>query len=353
MTDEKKRSFIINVLFILILAGGVYVAFTYLLAWLFPFIVGGIVALALRRPIDWLTAKTKISRTVWSVLLVVVTFAVLVLAAVLIFDRILTEVLSFIKSLPEHIPAVTNWLSGVNASLQDAMKDMPDDFKKSLQETLLNTPVNMINSLAGSATAFTVNLALSMPELLISTIITIVACCFVTKDYYMISGFIRKQVSAERWDTIVAAKNQFTEKTFKMLRGYVLIMFITFAELAIGLSLLQIKYAVVIALLISLVDIMPVLGTGTVMLPWGIISIAAGKLWHGVGLLVVYVLVTAIRYVIEPRIIGKQVGLPPIVTLFSMFLGLRIFGFAGLFGFPMILIVLKNLQDTGKIRIWK
>ena len=353
MTESKKKSFIINVIFIALIVLLVYFGFKYLFGWIFPFLIGAAVAIALQKPIDWLTAKTRFSRTLWSLLLVCVTFVVLIFIVGFIAMQLLQEILAFFRTLPGYVPGITSWLSQLSTSLDDAMTGLPDQVTVQIRDIIVNTPKNLVTPLADWATGFAGSTAMMLPSLLISTIITIVACCFVTKDYYLIAGFFKKQLSAERWEIVVEAKDQFMKNTLKMLRGYAMIMSITFAELAIGLTILRIPYSIAIALLISFVDILPVVGTGTVMIPWAIICIATGNLWIGIGLLVVYGIITVIRYIIEPKIIGKQVGLQPIVTLFIMFVGLQLFGILGLFGFPIILIILKNLQDTGKIRIWK
>jgi predicted PurR-regulated permease PerM len=138
-----------------------------------------------------------------------------------------------------------------------------------------------------------------------------------------------------------------------MLKGYTIVILITFTELFIGFLILRIEYAAILALLIAVVDILPVLGTGVVLIPWALVDFAIGKPVIGVGILILYLVITLIRNVIEPKIIGEQVGLPPVVTLIAMYGGLKLFGFTGLWGLPVILIVLVNLQDAGMLRIWK
>ena len=139
----------------------------------------------------------------------------------------------------------------------------------------------------------------------------------------------------------------------KCLASYALILCITFAELSIGLSVLRVPNAVLIALCIAVFDILPVLGTGGIMIPWGIICLILGKWVLGFGLLVLYVIITVVRNIIEPKIVGYQVGLHPVVTLLCMLTGLQFFGLLGLFGFPITLSLLKNLNDRGLIHIFK
>src|SRR5699024_9383370 len=120
-----------------------------------------------------------------------------------------------------------------------------------------------------------------------------------------------------------------------------------FVELAIGLSIIGVDRAVLIALGIAVFDILPVLGTGGIMLPWAAIRALAGDYRMAISLFVVYLIITVIRNIIEPKIVGQQIGLHPVVTLISMFVGLQLFGAVGLFGLPITLSLLRNLNDNG------
>ena len=110
---------------------------------------------------------------------------------------------------------------------------------------------------------------------------------------------------------------------------------------------------VIIALLISIFDILPVLGTGGIMIPWSIISLITGDVRLGILLAIVYIVVTVIRNIIEPKIVGQQLGLHPLVTLVSMFIGVNIAGIVGLFGFPILLSLLVHLNSKGVISLYK
>ena len=107
-----------------------------------------------------------------------------------------------------------------------------------------------------------------------------------------------------------------------------------------------------VALLIAIFDILPVLGTGGIMIPWAILTALGGDMGRALALLVVYVIITIIRNIIEPRIVGKQIGLHPVLTLMSMFVGTHLFGVVGLFGLPILLSLLRYLNDTGTISLF-
>ena len=100
-------------------------------------------------------------------------------------------------------------------------------------------------------------------------------------------------------------------------------------------------------------DILPAVGTGGIIIPWGIIAMVLGDIPFGIGMLALYLIVTVIRNTLEPKIVGEQVGLHPVATLMAMFLGTKLMGIVGLFGFPIGLVILKKLNDSGKIKLFK
>ena len=130
-------------------------------------------------------------------------------------------------------------------------------------------------------------------------------------------------------------------------------MSITFVELSIGFSIIGIDNAILIALCIAIFDILPVLGTGGVVIPWIVVNLVLGNFGMAASLTVLYIIVTFIRNVIEPKIVGSQLGLHPIVTLSSMFAGVQMLGAIGLFGFPIGLSLLVHLDRKGTINIFK
>ena len=167
------------------------------------------------------------------------------------------------------------------------------------------------------------------------------------------TDFCLKQLNDRARGIAVEIKNYIVGTLFVCIRSYLLIMSITFVELAIGLSLIRIPRAVLVALLIAVFDILPVLGTGGIMLPWVVIAALQGDISRAVGLLVIYLIITVIRNIIEPKIVGKQLGLHPVVTLVAMFVGASFAGIIGLFGLPIGLSLLCDLNNRGVIRIFK
>ena len=144
----------------------------------------------------------------------------------------------------------------------------------------------------------------------------------------------------------------------KWFKSYATIIFITFCEVAIGLNILKLigvydgGYLVAISIVTAVVDILPVLGTGTVMIPWAVINFFTGNVGLGIGLLILYAIITVIRQILEPRLVAMNVGIHPVLTLMGMYLGVQLFGVIGIFLLPITFVLLKALNDEGIVHLW-
>ena len=125
---------------------------------------------------------------------------------------------------------------------------------------------------------------------------------------------------------------------------------LTFAELSLGFFLLRIGYPFLLALLTALLDILPILGVGIILLPFALFSLVTGHVGRGVGLLVLYAAITVIRQIAESHLVGKSLGLHPILMLVSFYVGLGLFGVAGFLLGPAIAMLAKALFEQREAR---
>lgn len=361
MNIEKRKQFIINTIFVGFIVILFYLFLKYALGLFFPFLVGLFIAMLLQRPLAFISKHTKMPRKIVGAILTILTF-------VLIFALIATlgaAIVSQFKGLLSYIGGILNdfpaFLDTIQSKLISMLSFLPENLSESVNQTIMNGFENLkninfsnfnITSLFGPLGGIW-NAAKQIPNVLVTTLITIITTLFLTMDYRLVVNFIRNQLSEKHKALVTDSKKIFFNTIWKMLRAYVIIMTITCVELFIGLSILKVPYALVLALIICIVDILPVLGTGTVIIPWAIYEFIMGNSNLALGLAVMYVLITVIRNFIEPKIVGHSVGLHPIVTLTSMYVGLQLFGFFGMLMMPIIIIMIKVLQDNGKIHLWK
>lgn len=353
MNIEAKKKFIINFAFFTIAAVIAYFVMKYAIGWFFPFIIGFIVALIVQKPVDFLTVKTRLPRSFWAITAVVLFFAVTLGVIVLLCVSIYNGFGSFANWIVKQMPAIKEEIASLGDGLDNLIAKLPE----AMEKPLMDYPNKLIEGATSIITKFASGLAKGIityfPNVLLTSVITLVASCFTTVYYDKIKKFILCQFDVKKQELTARVKNILVENVLKMLGGYILILFITFLELFFGLLILNVPYAGIIALIIAVFDILPVVGTGTILIPWFFIDLALDKTGQAIGILILFLVIIIVRNILEPKIIGERIGLFPLVTLISMYVGLKLFGIYGMLLLPLAIVVLIQLQKTGAINIWK
>lgn len=352
-----RRSFIINCVYFAIIAALVFVIVKYAVPILMPFILAFIIAVLLQRPIKFMHRKLRLKKKLCGLMASVLFFVAL--AAFISWGGIelFTGIHKMIINLPQFYantvePMVLDVFSKLE-TLQVWNELNLMDLLRNLETQLMDALAGLATSISTSAISMVTGVATSLPMLFIKTVLFLVATVFISMDYDKIMGFVVYQMNDRVRELFEETKAYMVNVLFVVIRSYLIIMSITFAELSIGLTIIGVDYALLIALCIAIFDILPVLGTGGVMIPWTIISIVLGNYWLALKLFILYVIITIVRNIIEPKIVGSQLGLHPIVTLSSMFAGLQLLGGIGLFGFPITLSMLVHFNKKGLIKIMK
>lgn len=357
MNIEKQRSLIINFTYWLMMGGIIYVALKYALPMLAPFVIGFCVAAILKPLVDFLSKKNQNSRRLIAIIVLLIFYAIVVFLLFLVGAKLFVFIKDFVYKIPNYYvnniePALTDSfgrLALVMNRLDPTMLSTISTLGDNIIQTLTGTVTNFSGKMINYVTSF----AGSLPSLLLRLIFTIVASVFFTIDFNTIKNFLYKQLSTKNQELLHMINVNFVGTIGKYVRAYAILMTITFVELTLGFFILDLKYGPQLALVIAFLDILPVLGTGGILIPWAIIELLLGRIGFGIKMLLLYFFITVVRNVLEPKIVGKQIGLHPLITLICMFVGLQLFGVVGLFGLPIMATILKNLNDQGTISFIK
>lgn len=372
---EKRRDFLINLLYLAAILGLAYVFFKYLFWMAAPFLLTFFFAMLLQRPLRWLDKKTeKKAHTFWSIALVVLSVMIIIIPLVFIFIGIGNKISDFVSYLVGQLDDIPTFLATLEKEILDLLKHLPSGLYKTLSNTVTESFTKLIQGGESATSAIDVDTIKSglstgisgmysvvknIPSVLIGIVIGLVAWIFFTKDYDKIVRFIQRQMPKDKKNTLVEFKQVFYKTILTMFRAYGLIMCITFGELLLGFSILSMLgimkngYFALIAAGIAIFDILPVAGSGGILMPWAIVCLVTGNYKQTIGLIIIYVVITVIRQYIEPKIVGTSLGVNPIVTLMGLYFGLKLFGFIGMFVVPITIMTLKALNDNGRISIWK
>ena len=357
MSYDKKKKFIIDIIFYGIIAAMVFLTAKYAVSWILPFIIAFAVSAVIQPFSAKVSADFSVNRrfaACFSAFLFY-GFAIGIIALSgfgiygalkkLFYNLPFIYEESIVPALVEITVSAEKLLAGIDPSLSTAVQDFTQSFAENFGSTVSEISVGAIGWLSSYIT--------KIPYFVAAVFISVIATFFISADYDRIKAFIVKQIP-EKWHLFLADVREYGVKTLgRYFKSYALIMFITFCELCLALWLLGVKNFAVIAAVTAVFDIIPVCGSGGVLIPWAVFPLVQGRYAFGIGMLVVYAIITVVRQIIEPKIVGDQIGLPPVVTLMAMFVGVRIIGVLGLFIFPVILVILKSLNDNGKIKLFK
>ena len=358
---EKRKSFIINFVYAVICIGLFYVFIKYCLGVLSPFIIAFIVAYALQRPIKWAQKKLHLkSHGIISFLLVLlvvcIIFGVLSIAVLILFDELkgfASYLTTQFSSIDELIVTLENYAMGVIVRLPQSIRGTVGDYVTNAFDSLGEGQSQIDLSMLSAPLSGAWSVVKSLPSMILSVVVAVVSCFFMASDYDKVKELVLGFFSDSKRKSVVKTKRTATKAIAKLLKAYATIMAITFAEMFLGLFLLKLigvydgSYIAIISFVTCIIDIIPVLGTGTVLIPWAVFNLIFGNFGMGVGLLVIYGAITVIRQIIEPKLVANQAGLPAIVTIMAMFIGVRIFGAFGIILLPFTVIILKLLYDEG------
>ena len=372
---EKRRKVLINTAYFALIFAAVFAAYRWLFPLIVPFIFAFVAASILNRPITAITRKTPLKRS-WLSAAAVILLVLIVAAVFFLIGMELFETLSgFYEYSVAQLNNITGLVNDLKLWILDVTVFLPETVRGILHENVtlffdniiqngfkdISIDTSMINwsELLSKGSEVITGTVGKIPSFLIATVIFVVSTVFICSDYDKIKRFFIKQVKPERAEKISYAWHLGVNSLKKMIKAYCLIILITTFELTVGFYILKFigvfesPYIIFIAVAIAVIDIIPVLGTGTVLIPWAVISFITGKIGLGIGLLVLYIIILVIRQVIEPKLVAGQVGLPPIATIIAMYVGSKTLGVLGFFILPFIVILVKVFNDAGLIHVFK
>lgn len=199
-----------------------------------------------------------------------------------------------------------------------------------------------------------IGLLMKLPDAFLFSFAMVVSSLLISASYPAWEPFLLRQMPARLQSEYFDVKLFLTKTVLRVLRAYGILFCLNYAQIALGLVVLHVSYPLILAALIAVLDLLPFIGTATVLVPWGLAELFFfSNPFTGAGLLVLALVVSVVREILQTKIVGKHMGLSPLATLISIYLGLKIFGFFGVFVFPLLFLFLKEWNGSGRISLWK
>ena len=350
--EDGKRIFRI-ILNILIPAGTIVLVCTlgpWLLRFFMPFVVGWCIALICNPLVKFLEKRLKLVRKHSSAVIVIVVLAGVIWLLYFLVSRLILGVMMFCRELPQLYEAWKTELQGTFAGFSVILERMPTAVQEAVNRTNSNLGAlagSLVEKLATPTVTVAGNVAKGIPAALVYSVVVILSSYFFIIERDKIMAWGKKHLPKGMQNYV-----EFLKKDIKtLIGGYFLaqfkIMFVVAVILAVGLVILGVRYGILFALLIALLDFLPVFGTGTVLFPWALIKLLSGEWTFAIGLVVIYVLTQAVRQVVQPKIVGDSIGLPPLLSLIFLYLGFKIKGISGMILAVPIGMFILNLYHYG------
>lgn len=347
------RSLIKKTLYGALILLGLWLGITYLLPVALPFLLGFLLALTAEPLVRLAIAGLKLRRSWAAGLGVTVTLALLVAVALLLGSAAVREISLLTGQLPDVRDAAQRGIDQLHGWLDAAIAQTPDSVRGLLQQTV-NTSLKdgsvlmhqVTDRLPGALTG-----VLSwIPRGAVSVFTGILSAFMISARLPRLQASLHSRLPKSWHETYLPALRQLRHGLWGWLKAQLKLMLITFAVVGLGLTVLGVDRGILWGGLIALVDAVPVLGTGTALIPWAVISFLQDRVVFGIGLLAVYFVAVTLRTVLEPRLIGRHLGLDPLLTLIAFYAGYKLFGFAGMLLSPVLAAALATvLKKDGAV----
>jgi len=313
--------------------------------YFWPFLIGILIAVAVERLVNFFIVKFKLPRKLVGTILVILVYLLIAGLFTLIVTALVREAIDISGNIPKLYEESKIEYNAIYKSIAEFMDNTPSTISNSIYDLglkLLSKVTELVTKIVNSVIDFII----FVPNIMIYVIITFLATLFLVTDRRTITRYLTDALPNE----LVRKVSNVIVKSFKSLGNYLkaqcIMICITFIELLIAFTILGQPYPLTLAIVVAIVDALPILGTGTVLIPWAIFSAITGNIGMGVGLLVVYLVITVVRQLIEPKVVSQNIGVHPFITLLAMYIGFKIFGLFGLIVGPVVMVIFKNVFET-------
>lgn len=312
-----------------------------------PFLIGFIIAIMVEPIIRFLMRKAKLSRKVSSIITLLVIISIIIALLFLGISTLIQEAIELIQNMNMYIDKIYSIGTNIIQSSKVESIKLPEEvnglLQNSLKEFLQTVSVWVKNILT-----VVVNKITSLPIVGLYIMITLLATVFICMDRVYILDQLEHHLPKTWMKKISLHLKDIISSLGSLLKAEVILIAITFIEVLVGLFImnfmgLNVAFPLIATLITGIVDALPILGAGSVLVPWAIFSAVNGDLNLAIALIILYIIVIVVRQVLEPKIVSNQLGVHPIFTLIAMYTGFKFTGFLGLIIGPIVMIILSNI----------
>ena len=337
---------------ICVLSGGavVYLIFRYALPLVLPFLVAYAVSCLVRPTANKIASRTHLPRGMCASVLLLLVFGLggwgiwagsvrLIAELGKLLERLLSD-----GGILDAMDSLLLWVEETGTRFGFLRGDVGET--QALYDAVMRTVGNVLSSVAARLPEIAASLFSALPSVLFFLVVSVVACFYFCMDGMQISRDVSALLPSKWRQKLPRIGDAMRDIFRKYIKAYGILLALTFALLLVGFWILRIEYAFLLAFLIALADLLPVIGVGTILIPWGIVMLLQKNFYVGFGLLILYLVISLVRQVAEPKVLGKSLGLHPLLTLFATYVGFSLFGIIGMILAPIVALLAKRLLSS-------
>lgn len=329
----------------------VWLGTKYLLPVLLPFLLGALLAVAAEPVVRLGVRRLKLPRAAATGVGVSLTLIFLAGLLSLLGALAVKELGVLAKSLPEAAQTVQQGMSVVQDKLISLAQRMPDGVRTVMTENVLDlfgSGSALLQQAADRVPGVVTSLLGWLPDGALGLGTGVLAGFMISARLPKLRQAIARKIPDSWKEKYLPALRRVRTSVWQWLKAQGKLMAVTYGIVALGLTVIGVKYALLWAVLVALVDAVPVLGTGTILIPWAVTQLLQGRMLRGLGLVATYAAAMLTRTVLEPRLVGRHLGLDPLLTLVFLYVGYRFWGILGMILAPMLAAAVKGMTETPK-----
>lgn len=334
---------IINIALIII---GVYIG-SKLVVFYMPFLVAFIISLIIEPAIRYLMRKAKLTRRMSSIIIFLIVFSLIIGSVTWGIVSLVSESTNLLQTLNIYIDRAYTQVQEMVGKMNITKISISSNFSNLFQDASTDILLKISDWLTDFLTKF-LNVITSIPTIGIYTVITILSLYFICTERIYILDLMEHHMPSKWVQKIAINIKEISKSLGGYLKAQATLILVSFTISVVGLYILKfvgmnVKYPLLIALAIGFVDALPILGAGTVMIPWAIASALNGDFRLGISIAVLWISMSIVRQILEPKIVSGKIGIHPIFTLIAMYTGFKVIGIMGMLVGPIVLIILKSI----------
>lgn len=351
---KKYIKAILNIVIALVILGLVIWLLPRFIVFFMPFIIGWIIACIASPLVRFFEEKLKVRRKAGSAVVIVFVIAMVILALYLICGKLVREVAGFVQDLPAMWSSLESDFKEISDNMDVVFDKLPRDAQTAINNTLDSVgerfnefAMDVFGRLSSPTIAAVGNFAKQLPTVIIGIIMCLLSSYFFVAERGQWAASLRKALPEPLLYRFRLIKRSMAKAVGGYFKAQLKIEVWIYLMLVVGLAVLRVDYVLLIALGIAVLDFLPFFGTGTVMVPWAIVKFLSADYKMTIGLLIIWGVGQLVRQVIQPKIVGDSMGMPPLPTLFLLYIGYMLGGVIGMIVAVPIGIIVETMYKEG------